>query len=108
KEPPVKNPKNTPIANKLPSSQTIVSEITTAKNAFKVGNYPESFKILEKYEQYDAFDTESKFFLGYMYYNGKVGGAHDPIAGRRLMNEAKGEDHALVIELMVKYVLNKK
>ena len=108
KEPPVKNTKNTPIANKLPSSQTIVNEITTAKNAFKVGNYPESFKILEKYEQYDAFDTECKFFLGYMYYNGKVGGAHDPVAGRRLMNEAKEEDHALVIELMVKYVLNKK
>jgi hypothetical protein len=43
-----------------------------------------------------------------MYYNGKVGGAHDPVAGRRLMNEAKEENHALVIELMVKYVLNKK
>lgn len=112
KEPPIKNPKNTtlinPAANKLPASKTIINEIATAKNAFKVGNYPESFKILEQYEQYDAFDTESKFFLGYMYYNGKVGGAHDPVAGRRLMNEAKQEDHALVIELMVKYVLNKK
>ena len=101
-------PISNPVTNKLPASKTIINEITTAKNAFKVGNYPESFKILQQYEQYDAFDTEAKFFLGYMYYNGKVGGAHDPVAGRRLMNEAKEEDHALVIELMVKYVLNKK
>lgn len=106
---PIKPPiKPTVKRNILPSSPAVVETIQRGKNYFRVANYPESFRCLEPYQQYTAFDTEAKFFLGYMYYNGKVGGAHDPIIGRQLMNEAKEEDHALIIDLMVRYVLSVK
>lgn len=87
------------------NSRFITHEINVGKNLFKLGNFVESFKILDKYRFNVEFDTEAKFYLGYMYYNGKCGGAHDPAKGRRLMNSAKRENRALVLELMVKYVL---
>ncbi len=83
----------------------IRNEIKVGKDLFKLHNYVESFKILDKYRFNPEFDTEAKFFLGFMYYNGKCGGAHDPVKGRKLMNEAKKENHSLVLELMVKYIL---
>ncbi|QQS28928.1 MAG: serine/threonine-protein kinase [Sphingobacteriales bacterium] len=83
----------------------IKNEIKVGKDLFKLHNYVESFKILDKYRFNPEFDTEAKFFLGFMYYNGKCGGAHDPVKGRKLMNEAKSENHSLVLELMVKYIL---
>ena len=92
---------------KIRGGRVVANEIKVGKNLFKLGNYPESFKILDKYPQYEEFDTEATFYLGYMYYNGKCGGAHDVGLGRKLMNEAKSENRPLVLELMLKYVLNK-
>lgn len=89
------------------SNSLILNEINTGKNLFRSGNYPESFQILDRYLGYEGFDTEAKFYLGFMYYNGKCGGAHDPVKGSRLMNEAKRENRPLVLELMLKYVLRK-
>ncbi|HRI26839.1 MAG TPA: serine/threonine-protein kinase [Chitinophagales bacterium] len=87
------------------NSNFIRNEIKVGKDLFKLHNYVESFKILNKYRYNSEFDTEAKFFLGFMYYNGKCGGAHDPVQGRKLMNEAKSENHSQVLELMVKYIL---
>ncbi len=104
KEPPVKEVKRAvrPLSNK-----SVSNEINVGKNLFKLGNYEESFKILDQYQEYPSFDTEAKFYLGYMYYNGNCGGAYDEVLGRKLLNEAKMQDRSLVIELMLKYVLNK-
>ncbi len=88
------------------NSKSILHEINVGKNLFKLGNYVESFKILDKYRFNPEFDTEAEFYLGFMYYNGKCGGAHDPVKGKRMMNKAKAENHPLVLELMLKYVLN--
>ena len=41
-----------------------------------------------------------------MYYNGKCGGEHDPVKGRKMMKEAQYENRPLILELMLKYVLN--
>lgn len=89
------------------NSNFIRNEIKVGKDLFKLHNYIESFKILDRYRFNTEFDTEAKFFLGFMYYNGKCGGAHDPAKGRKLMNEAKSENHPLVLELMVKYILTR-
>ncbi|MEZ4884476.1 MAG: serine/threonine-protein kinase [Chitinophagales bacterium] len=89
------------------NNKSVSNEINVGKNLFKLGNYTESFKILDLYQDHPAFDTEAKFFLGYMYYNGNCGGAYDEVIGRKFMNEAKLQDRSLVIELMLKYVLNK-
>lgn len=91
----------------IKSNSYMLNEMNTGKNLFKSGNYPESFQILDRYLGYEGFDTEAKFYLGFMYYNGKCGGAHDPVKGSRLMNEAKRENRPLVLELMLKYVLKK-
>lgn len=101
--PPTPPPKRTDLIRGGASTQ---NDINAGKNLFKIGDYPASFKILSKYEDYVEFDTEAKFYLGYMYYNGKCGGAHDVNKGRILMNEAKSQDRPLVLELMLKYVLN--
>ena len=98
---PIQKPRK-PLNNK-----SALNEINVGKNLFKLGNYEESFKILNRYQDYGILDTESKFYLGYMYYNGNCGGAYDEVLGRKMMNEAKREDRGLVIELMLKYVLNK-
>ncbi len=89
------------------SNATILHEINMGKNLFKIGNYVESFKVLYKYQKSDDFDTEARFYLGYMFYNGKCGGAHDEELGRQMMNEAKQSDRQLVMNLMLKYILNK-
>ncbi len=89
------------------NSKSALHEINVGKNLFKLKNYEESFKILDRYKAYSVFDTESKFYLGFMYYNGNCGGPHDVALGRNLMNEAKRENRTLVIELMMKYVLKK-
>lgn len=99
--------RDTPPRPLLESSKAVLNELNVGKNLFKLGNYPESFKILDRYQNYDAFDTEARFYLGFMYYNGKCGGTHDPERGKQLMNEAKAQNHALIIDLMVKYVLKK-
>ncbi|MGB1204601.1 MAG: serine/threonine-protein kinase [Chitinophagales bacterium] len=88
------------------NSKSILHEINVGKNLFKLGNYTESFKILNVYQHNKEFDTESKFYLGYMYYNGKCGGEHDPVKGRKMMKEAQYENRPLILELMLKYVLN--
>lgn len=85
-------------------NKTTVHEISTGKNLFKLGNYPESFKYLNKYLYNTALDTEAKFYLGFMYYNGKCGGAHDVDLGRELMHKARDENRPLVLELMSKIV----
>jgi serine/threonine protein kinase len=87
------------------TDQASKNEIAAGKTLFKNGDYPESFAILDRYIPY--LDTEAKFYLGFMYYNGKCGGAHDPEKGKKLMNEAKRENRPLVLELMLKYVLRK-
>lgn len=103
--------KETPVEEKRPvrplSNKSVANEINVGKNLFKLGNYEESFKILDRYQDHTAFDTEAKFYLGYMYYNGNCGGAYDEVLGRKLLSEAKLENRSLVIELMLKYVLNK-
>ncbi len=90
-----------------PLNQVIIKEIEVGKNLFRLANFVESFKVLDKYADMPEFDTEATFYLGFMYYNGKCGGAHDPIKGRNLMNKAKRQNRALVLELMLKYVLHK-
>ncbi|OWY19201.1 serine/threonine protein kinase [Sphingobacteriales bacterium UPWRP_1] len=99
-----RNEKGEPVKG---NSNFIRNEIKVGKDLFKLHNYVESFKILDKYRFNPEFDTEAKFFLGFMYYNGKCGGAHDPAKGRKLMNEAKSENHPQVLELMVKYILTR-
>jgi len=89
------------------SEKSVQHEINVAKNLFKLGNYPESFKILDRFVAHPAFDTEARFFLGFMYYNGKCGGAHDVVKGKKMMNQAKLKNRPLVLDLMLKYVLNK-
>ncbi len=89
------------------ANPTIAHEIEMGKNLFKIRNYVESFKVLYKYQKSEDFDTEATFYLGYMFYNGKCGGAHDEALGRKMMNEAKQENRQLVMELMLKYILNK-
>ena len=88
------------------SSKSVVHELNVGKNLFKLGNYPESFKILDRFSERPEFDTEAKFYLGFMYYNGKCGGAHDVEVGKKFMNTAKAENRPLVLELMLKHVLN--
>jgi len=99
--------KEVPKPPRILSSKSAVNEINVGKNLFKLKNYEESFKILDRHREYNVFDTESKFYLGYMYYNGNCGGAYDEMLGKKLMNEAKRENRSLVIDLMLKYVLNK-
>lgn len=104
-----KPPKEEPakIVRTIQGGRVVINELKVGKNLFKLGNYPESFKILDKYRHYEEFDTEAIFYLGFMYYNGKCGGAHDVVLGRKLMNEAKANDRTLVMDLMLKYVINK-
>lgn len=78
--------------------------LESGKEYFKRRDYVHSFQYLNSVAE-NTLDTESKFYKGFMFYNGKCGGAHDPLHGRRLMDEAKSEDRALVVDLMVKYVL---
>ncbi|MBK8472831.1 MAG: sel1 repeat family protein [Sphingobacteriales bacterium] len=82
------------------------NEINTGKSLFKTGDYPQSFRLLDRHAA--QLDTEAKFYLGFMYYNGKCGGAHDPEKGKKLMNEAKRANRPLVLELMLKYVLKNR
>lgn len=106
--PPPKNEEKQPTFDPPPlSSKTIAQEIGVGKKLFELGNYVESFKILDKYSRRPEFDTEAKFYLGFMYYNGKCGGAHDVERGKQLMNEARQENRALVLELMVKHISSK-
>ncbi|MFK7908599.1 MAG: serine/threonine-protein kinase [Chitinophagales bacterium] len=117
-KPQITKPKQEPIQKETPkkeepnpprrfSSKSAVHEINVGKNLFKLGNYEGSFKILDRHREYNVFDTEAKFYLGYMYYNGNCGGAYDEALGKKLMGEAKRENRSLVIDLMLKYVLNK-
>ncbi|MCB0516612.1 MAG: serine/threonine-protein kinase [Chitinophagales bacterium] len=75
------------------------------KNAFKSRNYPESYRYFHQVPVQNM-DTEAKFFYGFLLFNGKCGGPHDPKAGKQLMETAKAEDHDMVVQLMVKYILN--
>ena len=81
--------------------------IDLGKSYFKEKNYTESYRYLKDYTNAMEFDTEAKFYLGYMLYNGKCGGAQDDTLGRKFMAEAKKENRALVGELVSKYVLGK-
>lgn len=91
------------------NEKLVRQEISVGKSLFQLQNYTESFKILDRYYGYKEFDTEAKFYLGYMYYNGKCGGTHDVSIGRAIWNEAKQtpEDRDLITELMLRYVLKK-
>lgn len=91
--------------NEPPLDAATQNEINMGKNLFRTGDYPQSFRLLDRHAA--QLDTEAKFYLGFMYYNGKCGGAHDPEKGKKLMNEAKRVNRPLVLELMLKYVLKK-
>jgi|GEM_PF-1312093 len=82
------------------------TEVEMGKDYFKLKDFVNSYKHLNKYINHPQFDTEGKFYVGYMLYNGKCGGEHDPQLGRDLMEKAKEENRSLVMDLMVKYVLN--
>lgn len=81
-------------------------DIEIGKQYFKTKEYIKSYSHLKSFLFSKELDTEAKFYAGYMLYNGKCGGDHDPNLGKRLMDEAKNEDRTLVMDLMVKYVLN--
>lgn len=81
------------------------STLEEGKKYFRQKDFINSFRYINSVGE-NLLDTETKFYKGFMLYNGKCGGAHDAVSGKRLMDEAKAEDHALVVELMVKYILN--
>ncbi len=89
-----------------PNTQA-AKHIEVGKSYFKERNYVESYKYLSPYEYALEFDSEAKFFLGFMLYNGKCGGAHDFVKGKRLMDEAKKENRPLIGQLLLKYVMKK-
>ena len=76
------------------------------KQFFKEKDYIKSFQYLKPHYIDEKLDTEAKLYVGYMLYNGKCGGEHDPQKGKKLMDEAKFEDRSLVMDLMVKFILN--
>jgi len=86
-------------------SDKALRDAEQAKLFFEQKKYPQSFSLLEPLLQTGELDTASKFFLGYMYYNGKCGGAHDSELGKELMDTAKTENRSLVMDLMLKFVL---
>jgi len=85
-----------------------VEGISSGKYYFQQKDYITSYKYLNKFKNTTDFDTEAKFYLGFMLYNGKCGGAHDFDSGKAMMDEAKSEDRPLVMDLVLKYVLGKK
>ena len=82
--------------------------IGVGKNYFKEGNYVDSYRYLSPYQYAKEFDTEARFFLGFMVYNGKCGGTHSFEEGKELMEQAKIENRPLVGQLMTRYILNRK
>ncbi len=81
--------------------------IKLGKDFFKQKNYIRSYPFLAKNLNAREFDAEAKFYLGFMLYNGKCGGAHNFNEGKRLMDEAKKQNRSLVMDLVLKYVLGK-
>ncbi len=96
-----------PVVNKqaIHISDKSKNERDTGKKYFEQKNYVQSFSLLNPLLEAGELDTASKFFLGYMYYNGKCGGAHNLVLGKELMDAAKLENHTLVVDLMLKFVL---
>lgn len=82
--------------------------VALGKQYFQSKNFTESYRYLSENVNALEFDTEAKFYLGFMLYNGKCGGAHDFEKGKQLMDTAKVEDRPLVMGLVLKYVLGKK
>lgn len=82
------------------------SALDLGKRFFKEKNYVQSFHYLKPHYLDEKLDTEAKLYVGYMLYNGKCGGDYQPEEGKKLMDEAKFEDRGLVMDLMVKYILN--
>jgi len=79
--------------------------VEVGKKYFQRKDYINSYRYLMPYANSLEFDTESKFYLGFMLYNGKCGGAHDFDLGKKLMDQAKLEDRPMVMDLILKYVL---
>ncbi len=98
-------PKVTPKKSKYNYNSYGNGDLEIGKNYFKNKDYINSYARLKQYINNNGLDTEAKFFVGYMLYNGKCGGDHNPKLGKQLMDEAKAEDRSLVMDLMVKYVL---
>ncbi len=107
---PPKPPQTFTPVNRNASNQHLsanqLREIESGMSFFQQKNYIASYKLLSKYLSFSNLNTEAKFYLGYMLYNGKCGGAHDYNLGKSLMDEAKGENRSLVLELMIKYILD--
>jgi len=81
------------------------SDVQSGKQLFRERRFVESYALLSRNMGTQAFDTESKFYMGFMIFNGKCGGTHDFKYGKDLMEEAKIEDRELVSDLILKYVL---
>ncbi len=81
------------------------STIERGKEAFQRADYIKSYEHLSPFIDVRELDTEAKFYLGFMIFNGKCGGAHDYALGKVLMEEAKAENRPMVLDLMLKYVL---
>lgn len=82
-----------------------VSDVNSGKQMFRERRFVESYALLSRNMGTQAFDTEAKFYLGFMIFNGKCGGTHDFKYGKDLMEEAKIEDRDLVSDLILRYVL---
>ena len=82
--------------------------IETGKRYFQQKDYINSYQYLDKFKNTADFDTEAQFYLGFMLYNGKCGGAHDFSSGKKMMDDAKAKDRKLVMDLVLKYVLGRK
>lgn len=112
-EPVIQAQKTTPKRIEIPNSgitNTVngmsKGDIDYGKEYFKSKDYVNSYAYLNPFIFSGKLDTEAKFYVGYMLYNGKCGGDHDPSLGKKLMDEAKNENRTLVMDLMVKYILN--
>ncbi len=90
----------------VPKSAVAKQEIERGMRFFEQHNFDASINILDKYLASGELNTKAKFYLAYMYYNGKCGGKHNSALGRKLMAEAKQEDRALVLDLMLNNVLD--
>jgi len=82
--------------------------VESGKRYFQQKDYITSYKYLDKFKNTADFDTEAQFYLGFMLYNGKCGGAHDFKSGKKMMDDAKAKDRKLVMDLVLKYVLGRK
>ncbi len=86
-------------------SRAHMETINRGKQAFQRRDFVESYDLLSPFIDVIELDTEAKFYLGFMIFNGKCGGAHDYALGKVIMEEAKAENRPMVLDLMLKYVL---